>query len=266
MLADFRLKVFMTVAAEGNFTRAAQQLGVSQPAISQHIAELEKQLGTALFLRGRGNASLTPEGYVFREYAQKILHWYDAADALFGPKGSLTYDRPVRIAVTSYTASAFLPALMQDLVAMTSTTFIINTYPEDQFPEAVDADIYLYTAPRRDTLNFDVRSVIGVVQAALVSASAEMPEEARYAVWAPYRSLIDQDIYAKTALFSDSIPALTSLIQTNPGLVGILPSQSAQGLVIHPDPLPHLQLDVHLRTSESFAATGIAQWLASRYE
>ena len=138
----------MTVAAEGNFTRAAQQLGVSQPAISQHIAELEKQLGTALFLRGRGNASLTPEGYVFREYAQKILHWYDAADALFGPKGSLTYDRPVRIAVTSYTASAFLPALMQDLVAMTSTTFIINTYPEDQFPEAVGADIYLYCYTR----------------------------------------------------------------------------------------------------------------------
>ena len=41
MLDDFRLRVFMMVAAEGSFTRAAQHLGVSQPAVSQNIAELE---------------------------------------------------------------------------------------------------------------------------------------------------------------------------------------------------------------------------------
>ena len=43
MLDDFRLRVFMMVAAESSFTRAAQHLGVTQPAVSQHIAELEKQ-------------------------------------------------------------------------------------------------------------------------------------------------------------------------------------------------------------------------------
>ena len=63
MLDDFRLRVFMMAAAEGSFTRAAQHLGVSQPAVSQNIAELEKQVGAVLFDRKRGEVTLTPEGH-----------------------------------------------------------------------------------------------------------------------------------------------------------------------------------------------------------
>ena len=66
MLDDFRLRVFMMVATESSFTRAAQHLGVSQPAVSQNIAELEKQVGAALFERKRGEVALTAEGYVFK--------------------------------------------------------------------------------------------------------------------------------------------------------------------------------------------------------
>ena len=268
MLTDFRLKIFMTVASEGSFTRAAQQLGVTQPAVSQHIAELEKQLGKPLFQRGRGAVSLTPEGFVFQEYAAIILHWYSAADTLFGPAGSLTFNRPVSIAATAFTAETFLPDLLRDLVAMTSTSFTVRTFPEDAFPESQEADLYLYTAARSDTLNFDVASVIGTVPATLVTAAAtaELPEEIRYAVWTPYRSLVPQDIFARTALFSDSLPLLADLIRTNPSLAGIVPSHASQGLFIHPEPLPHLQLDVHLRASEAFSATAIAKWIAGRYQ
>ena len=42
MLEDFRLKVFLTVESEGSFTKAARNLGISQPAVSQNIAELER--------------------------------------------------------------------------------------------------------------------------------------------------------------------------------------------------------------------------------
>ena len=38
MLDDFRLRVFLMVAAEGSFTRAAQHLGITQPAVSQNVA------------------------------------------------------------------------------------------------------------------------------------------------------------------------------------------------------------------------------------
>ena len=44
VLEDFRLRIFMAVAEKGSFTLAAKALGVSQPAVSQNIAELEKSL------------------------------------------------------------------------------------------------------------------------------------------------------------------------------------------------------------------------------
>lgn len=265
MLDDFRLRVFLMTASENSFTRAAQHLGVSQPAVSQNIAELEKQLGVVLFNRKRGEVTLTPEGDVFRDYATKILHWYDAADALFGSTGRMTVNHPVRIATTAYAAAHHLPDLLRDLLAVTTTGFIIDTYPESAFPESMDADLYLFTSARKDTLNFDSGSIVGTVPAALVTAAPALPDEPRYAVWAPYRPYIGQDIYARSVLVSESIPALIALIRGNNGLAGILPSRSAEGLVIHPDPLPHLQQDLHLRFSEAFSATGIAQWLSSRF-
>ncbi|MBR1405794.1 MAG: LysR family transcriptional regulator [Bacteroidales bacterium] len=266
MLDDFRLRVFMMVAAESSFTRAAQHLGVTQPAVSQHIAELEKQVGVPLFVRKRGEVSLTAEGYVFKDYAARILHWYEATDALFGSAGKLTVNRPVRVAATAYVAAHRLPELLRDLVAITASSFIIETYPEDAFPESMEADLYFYTAARRDTLDFDAGSVIGVVDASLVTVSPELPDEPRYAVWAPYRPLVQPDIYARTVLVSDSIPALTDLVRNNPNLIGILPSDAASGLTLHPDPLPHLRQDLHLRVAESFSRSGVAQWLTSRFE
>ena len=49
MFEDFRLNVFVAVAREGSFTKAAAALGVSQPAVSQNVADLEKSLGVKLF-------------------------------------------------------------------------------------------------------------------------------------------------------------------------------------------------------------------------
>lgn len=69
---DFRLRVFMTMAQEKNFTRAATLLGVSQPTVSNNVSELEKELGVKLFERLRTEAVLTPEGHVFMKYVEKF--------------------------------------------------------------------------------------------------------------------------------------------------------------------------------------------------
>ena len=91
MIEDFRLNVFAKVAALGSFTAAARALGISQPAVSQHVAELEKYAGGQLFERGRGSVRLTARGERFLEHAQGILAdyrrllaemLYAAADAL----------------------------------------------------------------------------------------------------------------------------------------------------------------------------------------
>ena len=265
MLDDFRLRVFMMVAAEGSFTRAAQHLGISQPAVSQNVAELERQVGATLVERGRGEVTLTAEGYVFKDYAEKILHWYDAADALFGSAGKLTVNQPVRIAATAFVATYLLPEWLRDLLAVTASSFIIDTYPESAFPDSMDADLYFFTSARGDTLNFDAGSIIGTVQASLATSGAAFPQEPRYAVWAPYRPLVSQDVYARSVLVSDSLPVLVDLVRANANLVGVLPSQAAEGLILHPDPLPHLQMDLHLRASEAFSRSRIAEWLSSRF-
>ena len=66
MLEDFRLKIFMAVVESGSFTKAAISLAVSQPAVSQNIGALEKDLGVVLFDRLRAEAVLTPEGEAFK--------------------------------------------------------------------------------------------------------------------------------------------------------------------------------------------------------
>ena len=76
MLEDFRLRVFLRVAELGSFTAAAKALGITQPAVSQHIAELEKFAGGQLFERGRGRIALTARGRLFREHAAGILEGY----------------------------------------------------------------------------------------------------------------------------------------------------------------------------------------------
>ena len=83
MLEDFRLKVFVAVAREKSFTKAAAQLSITQPAVSQHISELEKHLGVKLFERLRGETLLTEAGQYFIEYALRVISTYDEIDQVF---------------------------------------------------------------------------------------------------------------------------------------------------------------------------------------
>jgi DNA-binding transcriptional LysR family regulator len=73
MLDLYKLEIFLRVVREGSFSRAAERLLMTQPAVSQHIQDLENQLGTPLFVRERRGVSLTVEGETLREYAGRIL-------------------------------------------------------------------------------------------------------------------------------------------------------------------------------------------------
>lgn len=75
----------MTVAEFGGFSAAARELGVTQSAVSQQIAELERQAGVVLFDRSRNSLSITPEGESLKKYADEILHWYGAANDSLDP-------------------------------------------------------------------------------------------------------------------------------------------------------------------------------------
>ena len=67
------LKVFLTVAAERSFSRAAGKLHRTQPAVSQAIRRLERELGERLFDRSVKNAALTEAGRVLQNFAERLM-------------------------------------------------------------------------------------------------------------------------------------------------------------------------------------------------
>ncbi|UKB85506.1 LysR family transcriptional regulator [Chryseobacterium sp. MEBOG06] len=73
---DYRLKVFHTVASRLSFTKASEELHISQPAVTKHIKEIETQLGSKLFDRKGTSIQLTQGGKILYEYAEKIRNIY----------------------------------------------------------------------------------------------------------------------------------------------------------------------------------------------
>lgn len=75
-MSDFRLKVFQSVAKNLSFTKASQELFVSQPAITKHVQELETTYQTRLFDRQGSRICLTESGKLLLEHCERILEDY----------------------------------------------------------------------------------------------------------------------------------------------------------------------------------------------
>ena len=75
-MSDFRLKVFRSVANNLSFTKASQELFISQPAITKHIQELETCYKARLFDRQGNKISLTEAGKLLLEHSERILDAY----------------------------------------------------------------------------------------------------------------------------------------------------------------------------------------------
>ncbi len=71
------IRYFAAIAREGNISRAAKKLGISQPALSKQLGELEDSLGQTLLERGARNVRLTAKGEVMRHRAEEILSLID---------------------------------------------------------------------------------------------------------------------------------------------------------------------------------------------
>lgn len=71
-MLDGKVMTLLTVAEEKSFTGAARRLALTQPAVSHHIAQLEQELGSPLFLRKKGNLELTVQGEIAVKYARRF--------------------------------------------------------------------------------------------------------------------------------------------------------------------------------------------------
>ena len=88
------LAFFCSIAGSGSLSAAARELGITTPAVSKHLAQMEARLGVTLVNRTTRRMSLTSEGEAYRDNARRILGQIDGMEALLGlsrdlPKGLL---------------------------------------------------------------------------------------------------------------------------------------------------------------------------------
>ncbi len=108
------LEVFLTVERQGSFGRAATELLVTQPAVSERIRHLERELGRSVFERTPRGATLTTAGECLLPYARRCIELADeAAEAARSADGSQRFT----VAVHSTFAPRILPFVLETLAA-----------------------------------------------------------------------------------------------------------------------------------------------------
>lgn len=112
MIKRTQLRQFMAVVDAGNFTRAAERLGVTQPTLSAGIAELERLAGARLFVREKRRVRLTDAGNRLVAHARAIEREFRAAEASLAQSEALA--EPLRLGVLPSLDTALLARLCRE--------------------------------------------------------------------------------------------------------------------------------------------------------
>ncbi|MEU8946766.1 LysR substrate-binding domain-containing protein [Streptomyces sp. NPDC048489] len=107
-----QLQYFVAVAETRHFTRAAELVHVAQPSLSQQIKSLERELGADLFLRARGNITLTDAGEALLPLARRILADADTARHEVQELAQLRSGR-IRLGATPSVCTGLLPDVLR---------------------------------------------------------------------------------------------------------------------------------------------------------
>ena len=267
MLEDFRLKVFITVVNTGSFTAAARLLGISQPAVSQNISALEKELDVRLFNRLRGEVVLTGQGSAFLKYAEHILYWCSAAGDMFGEEGRNAPGKVVRISADQVVADYLIPPALSvlssahpDLLFQVTRadnrdrTEVVSDVPGSHFGDPQDAEVEITVSPSPETMDFaGEEKLVGVMDAVVVaspqnrsvlaaavseddnsltvkpfSTIAGIPVSNRFAVWDGYCRFFSPDLVARTSLTSASAETVKRVVSDSVSMLGIVPEMSVR--------------------------------------
>lgn len=106
-----QLETFVTVADNKSFTKAADSLFVTQPTVSNHISNLERDLDTVLFIRTRKNVSLTRSGQLLYNHAVNIINAYNNMTTELKSFND-NFEGHLNIYASSIPRKFFLPSLL----------------------------------------------------------------------------------------------------------------------------------------------------------
>lgn len=115
-MADRRLQVFYTVAKQLSFTKAAEQLFMTQPAVTFQVKQLEEHFNVRLFERSHGKIALTPAGRLVMDYAGRILGLSEEMETRVGElTGAMS--GPLLLGASTTIAEFMLPQVLGEFKA-----------------------------------------------------------------------------------------------------------------------------------------------------
>jgi DNA-binding transcriptional LysR family regulator len=130
------LTVFREVATRGSFSEAAAALSFTQPAVSQQIARLERELGTRLLARNARGVTLTPAGEVLLRHAERMLAQLREAEAEVQSVAGVERPR-LRVGAFASAAASIMPPALAELRSAHPAAAVTMRVAE--MPESLDA-------------------------------------------------------------------------------------------------------------------------------
>src|ERR1700724_2075107 len=143
-----QLEVFLAVAREGKFSRAAEKLHRTQSAVSQSVHKLEQDVGEPLFDRSSRDGLLTDAGRILQEYAERLLNLRDDATGALVELRQLHRGK-LAIAANEFTALYLLPVLaefrrLHPMIKITVERALGSHIPDDLLRHTVEMGVLTY--------------------------------------------------------------------------------------------------------------------------
>jgi DNA-binding transcriptional LysR family regulator len=179
-----QLQTFREVMRTGSFSEASRVLGRTQPAISTMIANIEAELGFALFLREHGRVIPCPEAHYFLEEAEQVLERLERAQRVM--REFSTRERGhLRIAVHPAASGYFMPDILadflQDKPRIKADVMMRTSQVVEDLIASQEFDIGLAETPRPrasiEIENYRLRCVVALPQGAPLAEKAMLTPE-----------------------------------------------------------------------------------------
>ena len=225
------LRYFIAIVSEGNVSRAAEALHITQPTLSRQLAQLEEDLGVKLFYRDKQRLNLTNEGSLLQRRAKEILALVDKAETELG-QGDEFVTGHIDITCGEIGAVWLLAKLISSFKEKyPQITYSIYTCNADISKERLDsgmADLALLLEPvdmkRYDFVRLPVKENWGVLMRsddALAKKKAIVPADLLGKnIIAPWRSKVRQEL---RSWFGDQLsninPPMLSNMSTNASIM-----------------------------------------------
>ncbi|WP_201330989.1 LysR family transcriptional regulator, partial [Lactobacillus nasalidis] len=166
-----KIKIFLDLAESLNFSRTAQNMNITQSAVSQSISSLERYLNTKLFYRSRKQVTLTPAGQLFYQGMHPVITQFNKA---------VTHAREVAQSVNTLLTIGFAGSGYD--------RYAINQLVQEYSKYKPDVKIFLE--------NYDHRTMVSRLKQGFCDVVLTRPESIDSGITLSYQKLLDGRFYA----------------------------------------------------------------------